>query len=314
MCERSIELRLMPQPMSVIYKYVSQGAARKIITNCSVRFGRPSGMNDPFDVYLEDLFNLTVKELQARAIPELLDLLLTNPAHFQKFVGADPAEIERVVAIMNSIPPHERPAHYAIIAAALFEENDEAFAEMSRSLEIERQQIVAQFENTALFCITRSRDNLLMWAHYADQHRGIVLGFRPDMERDSFLAVAKPVQYSDRRPAFYRGLDEKIAMNRPWTADEITEFRNALIYSKSTHWSYEEELRIDIPHGVPAGQEAIFLKFYPNELAELYLGCRVDQAFRSEITAAARQLNPDVAIFDAALEKETYTLGFKPVI
>jgi hypothetical protein len=298
--------------MSVVYKYVSQEAARKIIANGSVRFGRPSGMNDPFDVYLHDLYNLTVEQLQAQAVPELLDLLRTDPALFQSFVGADPTELNQVVSIVNSIPPHDLPAHYAAIAAALFDECDEAFAEMSRSLEIERQQIVAQFENTALFCITRSRDNLLMWAHYADQHRGVVLGFRADVERDSFLAIAKPVQYSDRRPAFYQDLDEKIAANRPRTVQEMAEFRNALIYSKSTHWSYEEELRIDIPHGVPHGQDAIFQNFYPSELAELYLGCRVDQAFRSKITAAVRQLNPDVAIFDTVLEKETYALRFEP--
>ena len=121
------------------------------------------------------------------------------------------------------------------------------------------------------------------------------------------------MQYSEKRPAFYRRLDEKIAINRPWTEGELAKFTNALIYSKSTHWSYEEELRIDIPHGVPVGQDAIFQKFYPNELAELYLGCRVDQPFRREITDAARQLNPDIAVFDTVLEKETYALKFEPV-
>jgi Protein of unknown function (DUF2971) len=235
------KLTFMPQPMPIVYKYVSQDAARKIIGNGSLRFGRPSGMNDPFDVYIDDLFNLTIEQLQTRAVPELLDLVHTNPSRFQEFVGADPTEVNRVAGIINSIPPHERQAHYAAITAALFEVGDETFAEMSRSLEIERQQIVAQFENTALLCITRSRDNLLMWAHYADQHRGVVFGFRPDIERDSFLAVAKPVQYSDKRPAFYQRLDEKIAMNRPWTEGELAELRNALIYSKSTHWSYEEK-------------------------------------------------------------------------
>jgi hypothetical protein len=40
----------------------------------------------------------------------------------------------------------------------------------------------------------------------------------------------------------------------------------------------------------------------------------VDQSFRREIAAAARQLNPDVAIFDTVLEKETYELKFEPVV
>lgn len=248
----------MSQPLPIVYKYVSPFAARAIIANCSLRFGRPSGMNDPFDVYIDDLFNLTVEQLQTRAVPELLDLLRTNPSHFQEFVGADPAEVDRVVGIMNSIPPQERPDHYAAIAAALREERDESFAEMSRSLEIERQQIVAQFENTALFCITRSRDNLLMWAHYADQHRGVVLGFRPDIERDSFLAIAKPVQYSDKRPAFYRRLDEKITMNQPWTEGEMADFRNALIYSKARIGAMRKSSGSTSPTACPLGRMLSF--------------------------------------------------------
>jgi len=90
------------------------------------------------------------------------------------------------------------------------------------------------------------------------------------------------------------------------------DFKNALIYSKSSHWSYEEELRIDIPNGVPVGQEATFLKFYPSELIEIYLGCRMDQPFRREIMAAAVELNPDVLIFDARPAKELYALAFEP--
>jgi Protein of unknown function (DUF2971) len=298
--------------MPIVYKYVDRKAGRAIVANGSVRFGRPSGMNDPFDVYIEDLFHLTIEQLQTRAIPELLELIHSDPSQFQKFVGADALEVRRVADIIQSILPHERPAHYAAIAAALFEDHDATFAEMRLSLETGRQQVIAQFENTALFCITRSRDNLLMWAHYAEQHRGAVLGFRPDIERDSFFAVAKPVQYSDKRPAFYQRLDEMIAVNQPWTKDQQAGFRNALIYSKSTHWSYEEELRIDIPHGVPAGKDAIFEKFYPSELAELYLGCRADQSFRREISDAARRLNPNVTIFNVVLDKETYALKFEP--
>ena len=75
---------------------------------------------------------------------------------------------------------------------------------------------------------------------------------------------------------------------------------------------YEEELRIDIPSGIPVGQEATFLKFYPSELVEIYLGCRIDQPFRREIMAAAVKLNPGVLIFDARLAKESYALAFEP--
>ena len=48
----------MSPPPAVIYKYVDQDGARKIIANRTLKFGRPSAMNDPFDVYIEDLFNV----------------------------------------------------------------------------------------------------------------------------------------------------------------------------------------------------------------------------------------------------------------
>ncbi len=302
----------MSQPAAIVYKYVDQEAARKIIANGSLRFGRPSGMNDPFDVYIEDLFNVSLEQLQGQSVADLLDLLQRDPRRFQALVGADPSEVSRVSTIIGSILPQDRPAHFAAIAAALLEECGETLAEMRRSLEIERQQVIAQFERTAIFCITRSRDNLLMWAHYAQQHRGVVLGFRPDIERDSFLAIAKPVQYTDTRPTFYKPLDEMIEKNLPFTEKVQTDFRNALIYSKSSHWSYEEELRIDIPSGVPEGQQATYLKFFPSELVEIYLGCRMDQPFRREIMAAAVVLNPDVLIFDARMVKESYAIAFEP--
>lgn len=32
-------------------------------------------------------------------------------------------------------------------------------------------------ENTGILCLTRSATNALMWAHYGDSHRGVILGF-----------------------------------------------------------------------------------------------------------------------------------------
>jgi len=204
----------MSQQTAIVYKYVDQEAARKIIANGSLRFGRPSGMNDPFDVYIEDPFNVSLEQLQGQSVADLLDLLQHDPGQFQELVGGDPSEVSRVSTIIGSILPEDRPTHFAAVSAALLEECSETLAEMRRSLELERQQVIAQFERTA---ITRSRDNLLMWAHYAQQHRGVVLGFRPDIERDSFLAIAKPVHYTDTRSTFYKPLDEMIAKNLPFT-------------------------------------------------------------------------------------------------
>jgi hypothetical protein len=178
-------------------------------------------MNDPFDVYIEDLFNVSLEQLQGQSVADLPDLLQRDPGRFQELVGADPSEVSRVSTIIRSILPQERPAHFAAITAALLEECGETLAEMRRSLELERQQVIAQFESTAIFCITRDRDNLLMWAHYAQQHRGVVLGFRPDIAVDEWTPCSSGVRPQDalayeRSPKFcWDGLaqQEKIGCN-----------------------------------------------------------------------------------------------------
>nr|WMC94773.1 DUF2971 domain-containing protein [Aminobacter aminovorans] len=301
----------MEQSPAIIYKYVDQDGARKILGNRTLRFGRPSGMNDPFDVYIEDLFNAGIDEIHQQWVPTLLDILQKDPMRFASQVGADPKVVSWVSSLINSASSEERAALVSAISPKMLEEWDSGLSRTRSEMEQQRQGLIAQFENSGIFCATLNPNNLLMWAHYAQQHRGVVLGFRPDREKDSILALTKPVRYTDTRPTFYGPIEAMIASDAVVTFDDLTGFRDGLIYSKSTHWSYEEELRIDIPHGVPSGQPAIFLSYYPTELCEIYLGVRVDEPFRAEVVAAARGVNPDIVIFDARLEKDSYALTFE---
>lgn len=50
----------------IVYKYVGQAGARAILANRTLRFTRPSEMSDPFDVYIDDLFDTPLAELLNR--------------------------------------------------------------------------------------------------------------------------------------------------------------------------------------------------------------------------------------------------------
>ena len=72
-----------------------------------------------------------------------------------------------------------------------------------------------------VFSVSETNDNLLMWAHYAKDHTGVVFEFRVLAEQDNPLCIAKPILYSTYPlPLFSeaeyiehivseRGLDEK---------------------------------------------------------------------------------------------------------
>lgn len=151
-----------------------------------------------------------------------------------------------------------------------------------------------------------------MWAHYAQQHRGVVLGFRTDIDEDSCLTMLEPVRYTDARPSFYQPIYDLTALDPSFSVTDVANIRRTLALSKSTHWMYEEELRVVIPNGIAADQPARFSKFFPKELCEMYLGCRIDGCFREEITGAAKSVNPDITIFDTIPDKATYAMTFAP--
>lgn len=202
--ESEHDLRSSRQPNSgpaVIYKYVGQEGANKIISNCTLRFGRPAAMNDPFDMYIDDLFNQTIGDVPQLSSAFQFALLESDPAAFAAMTDTDPARAAEVAEFLSSLSPENRTAFGEAVAVGVGADTN--LTKSLDSLELERQGAIAQFRNSGIFCATRNHDNLLMWAHYAEKHRGVVLGFRPDCERDSFLRLLEPVRYNDAPPLFY---------------------------------------------------------------------------------------------------------------
>ncbi len=102
-------------------------------------------------------------------------------------------------------------------------------------------------------CFSETFDNELMWAHYADKHRGICVEYDMSrMENDSNIAYYKfftyPVIYSKIRPQI------PIILNRTAKYDySISEGKYSLsdrylyLLTKSNAWKYEREWRMILP-------------------------------------------------------------------
>lgn len=87
----------------------------------------------------------------------------------------------------------------------------------------------AQFDDdTAIFCMSQAWDSILMWAHYADSHRGFVVGF--DMTHP-FFDFGKP--FGTRKVKYCKSRPKSTEID---IADEL--------YYKLDVWSYEQEWRL----------------------------------------------------------------------
>ena len=93
---------------------------------------------------------------------------------------------------------------------------------------------ISLYRDSGIVSFCEEKDNLLMWAHYADEHRGMVVEF------DIHNVFFKPENGSELSPVFYR-------------KSRLNNCRNNLLepyFHKSDEWAYEKEHRLILPlHG-----------------------------------------------------------------
>jgi hypothetical protein len=96
-------------------------------------------------------------------------------------------------------------------------------------------QLVARIKQTGVACFSAKNDDLLMWAHYADGHRGFCMEF--DASGEPF-SKALPVVYRDAMPPPVNVLD---VLDGKHTGSDIHE---VMFRTKYECWQYEEEWRV----------------------------------------------------------------------
>ena len=98
---------------------------------------------------------------------------------------------------------------------------------------------VSQF--LGIICFTPNPKNLLMWSHYANGHKGIVVGFNSDHRFFKESVRIRPVDYPPGDERFVWD----ITLNR---GDEgYDAMADTFALTKSHHWKYEGELRALLP-------------------------------------------------------------------
>jgi hypothetical protein len=107
--------------------------------------------------------------------------------------------------------------------------------------------------NIGILCLSATPCEPLMWAHYADCHKGAVIGF--DAEHPffaetrlpaGFLQFLRPVSYSKKRSvlhlSFFRRYQTVEIARTGWF--HLLERQDPLFFTKSLNWKYEKEWRL----------------------------------------------------------------------
>ena len=176
---------------------------------------------------------------------------------------------------------------------------------------------------TRILCLSEYPGNLLMWAHYAKDHTGVVIELKCIPELDTSLLAARKVYYKDKPPVIAELNDYlRYLTGQSSKIDD----RNALFYelflTKSSEWVYEDEWRVFIPPlnmenptiiTDNKGQEVLFdlISFYPQEINSIYFGCNISKGNRIEIMKCLEKKDMHhVAKYDCIKSDREYRLEF----
>lgn len=151
-------------------------------------------------------------------------------------------------------------------------------------------------EEIGVFSLSGYKDDILMWSHYADNHRGVCIEFRPvEEEHDKFYYQAVKVIYpKDNAPP---------QLNFYGYRDNPDEWAVKCLSTKALHWEYEGEWRIiDVRNG--PGK-----KYIPQGLiSSVILGCRIEQDDRDLIMKLASSYPTPITMYQARIKSGYYEL------
>lgn len=145
-------------------------------------------------------------------------------------------------------------------------------------------------ENIGIFSMSAKRDNLLMWSHYADYHKGICIEFKTT-EGKLFGCDILNIDYEEKYPKFnvYNNMD----------LERVRKY----ICTKSRGWEYEEEWRI-----IYKETGCQFFLTEDEELSGVILGAHISKSNKELVRKCLSENNCEVKLYQARECKDRFGL------
>jgi hypothetical protein len=293
------------------YKYLTSSRL-DVVVDRTLRFTQAAALNDPFELrpYFEQILdrNWLAATIDAEPIdlqPSLKKLYRELPeaqrraisqTKFLRFAEAElranPDESARIIA--------ETKSQMLDLVSGLAQwARDEFYGQAGRLV--------------GILSLSETAENGLMWSHYAEQHKGLVVEFDGknaffDQRRtaDDDHYVLRPVLYPAERPRY---------------KDLLQLDRNSVYLTKGYEWRYEREHRMTIPLSLHqpldnSATEPIYLLSYPPDaLRSVTVGARARDETVNHIQDVLRNdaALAHVSLRRAILDTESGAIVIVPV-
>ena len=272
-------------PPKILYKYLSFSGGLKTLKNTSLRYRHPNEFNDPFEFMPGGYTGDTQEERLRRTI----DLLCTNPQYRELYNSRNGTSFSQFEwnELIQSNDPKVRDFTSIEFANRIFDGL--------------QQRDWCQFRDNAsknvVFCsFSQNEKDILMWAHYADEHSGIVIGFD-----SSYFGNLHKVKYDKKRIL--------IPLSSTVSNNVLRASVEQIMTTKSLQWKYEEEWRQILSSREIEGQETLLLKAFPVEsVLAVIFGYRMLARQKEEIQATFPKYPNLKTVMQARLHQRDFAL------
>lgn len=288
-------------------KYTSAHVVILILSNLKIRFSSPQLFNDPFDCAHRFDYGFDIIEAKKPYVEECL----------------------RIVYGDELLPGDmKNPAYQALIRLR----NDTAKAVQREQLEkLLNDHFVTATEKTKttirdvnilwtiinkirrVLCVTEDYDNILMWSHYSDFHKGAVLSFRCIEEDSTALCAAQKVTYSDYTPSIFPNVESCVVEMTGQVKFNTDKFYERFVLTKSQHWAYEKEWRAITYRDANQSELYFDNKVLPQEVEAVYLGCKISAEDKDQIMNLLVGELSHVKVYQGSKDKYKYALNFEQI-
>lgn len=215
--------------ITVLYRYTTAERAISILKSKRVFFPKPARFNDPFDCAIDFVPDITAAELIHSSF------------------------------INYRAQGHDWPSIKRILDQWINNDGTITIEKREEMLGVARE-FSEKNAMMGVLCLSEVPLSPLMLAHYADQHRGVCIGFtRTPSNPLGDDDITMPVLYSDIYPS--------VRFSEILRSDGS--ISKKLLFTKARDWAYEREWRLLVNSGDT--ENAI-----PGNISEVILGCRIN--------------------------------------
>jgi hypothetical protein len=147
-----------------------------------------------------------------------------------------------------------------------------------------------------IYSLSRTYKHELLWAHYADSHKGFCIEFDVTKLIDFYYLHGNAINFVNTLSVVYKNQPPKVEL-ADLHKEKINDFLEKLIGTKSKNWKYEKEYRVLFED---SGQ----IKFDYRAIKAIYFGLRAE---KTKIDYVMSEINFDVKYYQMYMD-ENYNL------